>query len=722
MEIEKKLENIDILSDEENEEMDTKEQKGLNLRLFQIELTEIAKRGCNTIVCSDTGTGKTRIAFDIIKDHLKKNPEGHVGVLANNAVLVAQHYKAVKLLLPEYEESTMMLTGSSKLSKNLHLFAKFLPIIIMTPALILNTIDSGNDPEILSSFTLLVFDECHHTYGEHIFNKVMRRYHIEKDKGYSVPQILGLTATLGTGAAISLEKAKTHIIGIMANLDVEELSIVTKEKENYDKFLKNVKTEIIQLPKQPIKDSVDEVIETFMAELERKVQMAKDHLSENDEDEEAMRDVILGIPDDKRSNQYITWCKKLEERAHPLMGKNLPLSTEIKLYAKYFKILSECLEINLCLRGESTLLALEEKLERENLGKPSLVTIENDLANRTENMKKKMTEMFTHQSKDRPIDKLLKLLQENVKQDSVIIIFVRTRELVFCLEEFLKRENYKFGRLTGQQSGDGAPAMSQKQQDDVINKLNAGELQGIIATDIAGEGLNIERCSGAIRYMCVGNEITSRQFKGRIRKDEGTYITIGEGKHTIREHLNTQRALLMTDAVNEICNMRQEMLKEKLKKCRYEILLEEKRKQQKEQEESLSKKDHSEYAVSCTRCGKFDIDCENIFLIKGTHHAVIDKNKAAKITQKRLKKKPYKEDDLEQLMEWYHDNCAEKLGTVYLYKGIRLPVMGQGRFVYYKKQDKPRKPLPIIKWKFVPFEKSLREIGEEQLMEMSGVL
>ncbi|XP_061163536.1 ATP-dependent RNA helicase DHX58-like [Saccostrea echinata] len=720
MEIEKKLRNIDILSDEENEEMDTKEQKGLNLRLFQKELTEKAKRGCNTIVCSETGTGKTRIAFDIIKDHLKKNPEGLVGVLANNAVLVAQHYKALKMLLPEYEEMAMMLSGSSNHSKNLHLFAKCVPIIIMTPALILNTIDSGNDPEILSRFTLLVFDECHHTYGEHIFNKVMRRYHMEKEKGYSVPQILGLTATLGTGSANSLEKAESHIIGIMANLDVEDLSIVTKEKDNYHKFLKNVKSEIIQLKKE--KDAVGEVIENFMAMLEKKVQTVKDHLSENDEDEEAMRDVILGIPDDRHSSQYITWCRKIEERAHPLMGKNLPLSTEIKLYARYLKILSECLEINLCIRGGSALLALEEKLERENLGKPSLVTIESVLVNLTETMKIKMRDMFTSQSKDRPIDKLLELLQEQVKQDSVVIIFVRTRELVFWMEKFLKQENYKFGRLTGQQSGDGAPAMTQKQQEDVIKKLNSGELQGIIATDIAGEGLNIEICSGAIRYMCAGNEITSRQFKGRIRKDEGTFITIGEGKHTIREHLNTQRALLMTDAVNEICNMSQEKLKEKLDKCRNDILLEEKRKQQKEKEENLTKRDHSEYAVSCTRCGKFDIDCENIFLIKGVHHAVVDKNIAAKITQKKLKKKPYNGDDLEQLTEWYHDNCAEKLGTVYRFKGVGLPVMGQGRFVYYKKQDQPRKPLPVTKWKYVPFEKSLREIGEEQLTEMNGVL
>lgn len=71
-------------------------------------------------------------------------------------------------------------------------------------------------PSILcSDFSLLVIDECHHTHKENTYNKIMEDYLERKLKGqWKLPQIVGLTASLGTGGANTLQGAQAHILQV----------------------------------------------------------------------------------------------------------------------------------------------------------------------------------------------------------------------------------------------------------------------------------------------------------------------------------------------------------------------------------------------------------------------------------------------------------------------------------------------------------------------------
>ena len=46
------------------------------LRKYQEELAEIPLRGENCIICAVTNAGKTLVAFHIIKEHFRRNPNG----------------------------------------------------------------------------------------------------------------------------------------------------------------------------------------------------------------------------------------------------------------------------------------------------------------------------------------------------------------------------------------------------------------------------------------------------------------------------------------------------------------------------------------------------------------------------------------------------------------------------------------------------------------------
>lgn len=58
-------------------------------------------------------------------------------------------------------------------------------------------------------------DECHHTHKDTVYNVIMSRYLQHKLQGTRpLPQVLGLTASPGTGRATKLDGAINHILQV----------------------------------------------------------------------------------------------------------------------------------------------------------------------------------------------------------------------------------------------------------------------------------------------------------------------------------------------------------------------------------------------------------------------------------------------------------------------------------------------------------------------------
>lgn len=71
-----------------------------------------------------------------------------------------------------------------------------------------------------SAFSLIVVDECHHTHKDTVYNVIMSRYlELKLQRARPLPQVLGLTASPGTGRASKLDGAIDHVLQLCANLD-----------------------------------------------------------------------------------------------------------------------------------------------------------------------------------------------------------------------------------------------------------------------------------------------------------------------------------------------------------------------------------------------------------------------------------------------------------------------------------------------------------------------
>lgn len=67
-------------------EKDFSKPKEIKLREYQLELAEKALTGKNTVICADTGSGKTWVALHIVQEHL--NSKGSVKLVVRSTIMI----------------------------------------------------------------------------------------------------------------------------------------------------------------------------------------------------------------------------------------------------------------------------------------------------------------------------------------------------------------------------------------------------------------------------------------------------------------------------------------------------------------------------------------------------------------------------------------------------------------------------------------------------------
>ncbi|KAL3863075.1 hypothetical protein ACJMK2_004852 [Sinanodonta woodiana] len=225
------------------------------------ELARPALQGKNVIIMAPTGSGKTRVAFELIQDHFHQLRDkcSKVVLLVKDQALADQYGETCQELLPKYRSQAI--NGDIKRDKGISLgdCIEKLDILVVTAQLLLNSLMEGKIKSI-TQFSLLIFDECHHCHDDHAYNKIMQLYRDikltpEADTS-SLPQIIGLTASIGVGKANGISQAKEHIKKIMAIMDAEFVSTVKDNLDELDQYVPKTSSESSSLPNWTVNEIV----------------------------------------------------------------------------------------------------------------------------------------------------------------------------------------------------------------------------------------------------------------------------------------------------------------------------------------------------------------------------------------------------------------------------------------------------------------------------------
>ncbi|KAI4905895.1 hypothetical protein NFI96_013270 [Prochilodus magdalenae] len=506
----------------------------ITLRLYQEEVVQVALRGGNSIIWLPTGGGKTRAAVYVAKKHLESNPKGKVAVLVNKVHLVDQHYQ--KEFRPHLGHAVKIapISGDSKEKDFFGRVVRDSDLVICTAQILENAlINTEEEKHVeLTDFTLLIIDECHHTNKDAVYNKIMTRYVKGKIEGMrNLPQILGLTASPGTGGAKTLMGAVNHVLQICANLD----SVIVSTK-NYVPELK----EIVPRPKKNY-DIVDtRLFDPFGEHLKMMMKMIHEYMGSNITlremgTQEYENDVVeLEKKGVREENRLLAQCalhlRKYNDAL--LINDTVRMVDALRLLEDFYRTRSEnTLDItDLFLSG----VFAENKVELRLLAKEA-------------------------QYENPKLARLQRTLVEQFQdRDSRGILFSKTREGTRCLYDWvranpeLQRANIRAAILTG--AGNGANHMTQSGQRETIREFRNGNLNLLISTSVAEEGLDIPECNVVVRYGLLTNEIAQQQASGRARAKNSVYSVVAPegGREMRKEKTNEYLEELTGKAVAQV--------------------------------------------------------------------------------------------------------------------------------------------------------------------------
>ncbi len=476
-------------------------------REYQINLFNSAKDK-NTLIVLPTGLGKTVIAAMLANYIITERME-KVLFLAPTRPLIHQHFGTLKELLNLQDNEISEFTGEVD-NEDRSIAWITSKLIVSTPQVALNDLRHGLYD--LSRFGLIVFDEAHRTTGNYAYVNIAKSFLEVRSR-----LILAITASPGWN--------KEKLNEVINLLGIENVQIRSENDLDVKKYIGGIKVEAIRLKRSEDEIQLSAIIRKIMGNITTRLKDMK----------------ILSSARISRS-ELAALIQTLIQRAK---GGDKNLFTIIPYITALIRLdyLSEYLEtqgVEIAYDYLNQMLDSEERTIQRTISILSKFTEFSELRIRMKNL------VDEHLENPKML-MTLRLCEQKIDEnpDARIIVFTHFRKTSDMLSDYLKRSSRTLRpvRFVGQSSREADQGLSQKLQEDIIEKFKDGAFNVLVATSVAEEGLDIPSTDLVVFYEPVPSEIRSIQRRGRTGRTHAgeVKILLYEGTRDIAYYISSMR-------------------------------------------------------------------------------------------------------------------------------------------------------------------------------------
>ncbi|XP_059234984.1 ATP-dependent RNA helicase DHX58 [Mustela nigripes] len=658
----------------------------MELRPYQWEVIMPALEGKNIIVWLPTGAGKTRAAAYVAKRHLETVDGAKVVVLVNRVHLVSQHCEEFSRML-DRRWAIITLSGDMGPRAGFGHLARSHDLIICTAELLQMALTSPEEEEHveLNAFSLLMVDECHHTHKDTVYNVILSRYLEHKlQRTRPLPQVLGLTASPGTGGASTLKGAIDHILQLCANLDTWRIM----SPQTYRPQLQELRPQPCKqynLCHRRTQDPFGDTLKKLMDQIHNRLEM-------------------LELSRDFGTQNYEQQVVELSQAAAEAGLQ------ERRVYALHLRRYNDALLIHDTVRAVDALDSLRDFYDKERATKTQILQAERWLLALFDDYKNELAHLATCSPENPKLETLEQILREQFGGSDDLprgIIFTQTRQSVHSLllwlqqQPGLKTMDIRADVLIGAGNSSQNTHMTQRDQQEVIRKFRTGTLNLLVATSVAEEGLDIPQCNVVVRYGLLTNEISMVQARGRARAGQSKYSFVAtQGSRELRRELtNEVLERLMERAVAAVQEMDEAEYQAKIRDLQRGALV--KRAARAAQRESQRQEfSAEEVQLLCVNCMVAVGHGSDLRKVEDAHHVNVNPNfsiyysvsRGAVVIDRTFK-------DWKPGGTIHCRNCGEAWGLQMIYKSVKLPALRVRSMLL----QTPRGRVQAKKWSRVPF-------------------